>query len=249
MNVGALWKAIKHRGVMTSLGSQYEPFAARYASTIEHHPYRIYYEKPATLAMLPDVNGKSVLDAGCGPGIYSEWFLRHGARVIACDYAESFVEITRQRLEGAAQVRQVDLSQPLDFADASFDLVFSALTLHYIEDWRALFKEFSRVLRAHGQVVFSVNHPIYDLETRKDSNYYETELCEMIWKNFGEPYPHVKIYRRPLSEMLNPIAEAGFRLEAISEPKPLPEFESAAPEDFARWSREPSLLCVRAIKT
>ncbi|WP_279387450.1 hypothetical protein [Rubrobacter taiwanensis] len=30
------------------------------------------YERPATLSLLPDVAGKRVLDAGCGPGVYSE---------------------------------------------------------------------------------------------------------------------------------------------------------------------------------
>jgi SAM-dependent methyltransferase len=232
-----------------SLGSQYDSFATRYAATIEQHPYRLYYEKPATLALIPDVSGKSVLDAGCGPGIYSEWLLQHGAQVVACDYAETFVEITRQRTNDAAQVLQADLNQPLTFAaDESFDLILSALTLHYIEDWRALFAEFYRVLRHNGAVVFSVNHPIYDLETRKTYNYFDTELCEMLWKNFGEPYPRVSIYRRPLCAMLNPIIEAGFRLDILSEPKPLPEFEQTSPEDYARWTREPSLLCVRAIK-
>ncbi len=232
-----------------SLGQQYEPFATRYASTIENHPYRLYYEKPATLALMPDVRGKTALDAGCGPGIYTEWLLQHGAQVVACDYADTFIDITHQRCNGVAQVLQADLNQPLTFAaDSSFDLVFSALTLHYIEDWHALFQEFFRVLRPGGVVVFSVNHPIYDMETRKTYNYYDTELCEMLWKNFGEPYPRVKIYRRPLSAMINPIIEAGFRLDTLSEPKPLPEFEHTSPDEYARWSRKPSLLCVRAIK-
>jgi SAM-dependent methyltransferase len=232
-----------------SLGQQYEPFAARYSATIENHPYRLYYEKPATLALIPDVQGKSVLDAGCGPGIYTEWLLQQGAQVVACDYAETFVEITKQRVNGAAKMYQADLNQPLTFADdQAFDLVLSTLTLHYIADWRALFTEFYRVLRKGGVVVFSVNHPIYDMETRKTYNYYATELCEMLWKNFGEPYPKISIYRRPFSEMINPIVETGFRLDTLSEPRPLPEFKDTSPEEYERWSREPSLLCVRAIK-
>ena len=74
------------------------------------------------------------------------------------------------------------------------------------------------------------------------------ELCEMLWKNFGEPYPKVSIYRRPLSAMLNPIIKAGFSLDILSEPKPLPEFEQSSPDDYARWMREPSLLCLRVVK-
>jgi SAM-dependent methyltransferase len=144
---------------------------------------------------------------------------------------------------------QADLSQPLTFAtSAAFDLVFSALTLHYIEDWRLLFREFFRILRANGMVVFSVNHPIYDSETRQTSVYYDTELCEMVWKNFGEPYPKITIYRRPFSAIINPILEAGFRLDMVSEPQPLPEYQTNSPAEYERWMRNPSLLLARAIK-
>ncbi|MFN8372870.1 MAG: class I SAM-dependent methyltransferase [Anaerolineae bacterium] len=232
---------------MLPLAQQYEPFAERYSATIESHPFRIYYEKPATLALLPDVRGKDVLDAGCGPGIYSEWLLQHGARVVAVDYAESFVEITRQRVKGAAKVLRADLSQPLTFAaDSTFDIVLSTLTFHYIEDWRALFHELHRVLRPGGVVVFTITHPLSTLATER--SYFNTELYEMLWTNFGEPYPRINIFRRSLSEMINPIVETGFSIDTIAEPKPVPEYEQVAPEDYAQWSHEPILLGMRVRK-
>ncbi|MBZ0289063.1 MAG: methyltransferase domain-containing protein, partial [Anaerolineae bacterium] len=69
-----------------SLGEQnYAPFAHRYAQYAETKPHNAYYDRPATLSLLPDVAGKRVLDAGCGPGIYAEWLVDHGAQVVAFD--------------------------------------------------------------------------------------------------------------------------------------------------------------------
>ena len=38
-----------------------------------------YYERPATIALLGEVNGKQVLDVGCGTGPVTEWLVDHGA--------------------------------------------------------------------------------------------------------------------------------------------------------------------------
>lgn len=35
--------------------------------------YNVYYDRPAVLSLLPPVQGKRILDIGCGPGLYSVW--------------------------------------------------------------------------------------------------------------------------------------------------------------------------------
>ncbi|MBV8887170.1 MAG: hypothetical protein JO235_24685 [Chroococcidiopsidaceae cyanobacterium CP_BM_RX_35] len=48
-----------------SLGEQnYEQFAERYAAGVETKAHNAYYERPATLSLLPEVQGLQVLDAG-----------------------------------------------------------------------------------------------------------------------------------------------------------------------------------------
>jgi hypothetical protein len=63
---------------------------------------------------------------------------------------------------------------------------------------------------------------------------------------FGEPYPVITSYRRPLNAMLNPLVQAGFLLDEILEPKPIAQFQAA--EDDDKLMREPCFLCVRAHK-
>ena len=57
----------------------YQRLADAYASRIDSKPHNAYYERPAMLAMWPDLRGKYVLDAGCGPGVYSEELVLRGA--------------------------------------------------------------------------------------------------------------------------------------------------------------------------
>jgi 2-polyprenyl-3-methyl-5-hydroxy-6-metoxy-1,4-benzoquinol methylase len=58
--------------------TDYDSIARRYAAKIDERPWNAPYERPATLALLPDVNGKDVLDAGCGHGWYADWLARKG---------------------------------------------------------------------------------------------------------------------------------------------------------------------------
>ena len=234
-----------------SIGEQsYEQFAHRYAALADTKAHNACYERPATLSLLPEVRGKRVLDAGCGPGIYAEWLLDHGAEVVAFDVTPDFVEIARRRVGDRAEVRCANLEQPLDFAaDASFDLVVCPLVLDYIEDWSPVFAEFDPELRPDSVLVFSCGHPAADFfKYWNTGSYFDIELYEMTWHGFGEPYPVVKVYRRPLGAIINPLLAAGFELEALLEPQPIEEFkkDKTQAHHYDELMREPGFLCVRA---
>jgi len=226
----------------------YEALAEAYASAIETKPHNAYYERPATLSLLPPVSGKRVLDAGCGPGVYSAWLIAHGASVVALDASPKMVELARARLGAAAIIHQADLGQPLSFLDdTSFDLVLSPLVLDYLEDWASVFAELHRVLRPGGHFVFSVSHPFFDYSYFKSDDYFATELVGAQWRGFGETI-YMPGFRRPLGALLNPLLAAGFTLERILEPQPTPEFQQADPKHFAELSRQPCFICLRARK-
>lgn len=243
-----------------SLGERnYEEFAHRYARYAEHKAHNAHYERPGTLSLLPDVSGKRILDAGCGPGIYAEDLLGRGAEAVAVDATPAFVDITKRRLSpwlgDRATVLRVDLTQPLDFAEAdSFDGVLSTLVLDYIEDWRPLFQEYFRILKRGGWFLFSCGHPLGDwtwfkrkLPEQADS-YFNSHLFTVEWYGFGDPPVPITAYRRPLAAMFNPLTEAGFHLERIVEPRPTAEFKEQDLEEYDYLSREPGFICVLARK-
>jgi SAM-dependent methyltransferase len=234
--------------------SSYEQFADRYAASILTKPHNAYYDRPNTLSLLPEVAGLHILDAGCGPGVYSEWLLENGtAYVYAIDVTPRMIELAQERLVGRFSerfhARIADLLKPLDFlADAQVDVVICPLVLDYIPDWRVPFREFYRVLKPGGVFVASFDHPAAPTETTPIETYFAVEFFEAYWRGFGEPYPLVKGYRRPLGEVLNPLLEVGFHLQQVLDMQPVAELQAIDPEEYQKLTTLPGFLAWRAVK-
>lgn len=226
----------------------YELLAEDFAARVDTKPHNAFYDRPAVLSLLSDVEGKRILDAGCGPGAYAEWLLDRGAEVVCVDASPKMIEFARQRLGARAEFHQADLGKPLAFlASESFDIVISPLTLDYVADWRETFREFHRVLRNGGVFVFSVEHPRSDYLNKRMANYFERELISMVWNGFGQPVL-MPAYRRSISEVANTLIDAGFRLDRLLEPVPTEEFKKAEPEDYEELLVSPGFLCVRGVR-
>lgn len=226
----------------------YDSMAEAYAAAIEENPRSTYYERPALMDLLPDVSGRRVLDAGCGPGVMMEWLLAQGADVVGVDVSANMLKLAEQRVGDAAVLHMADLEQPMPFlADSSFDVILTSGTLGYVRDWLAVFREFSRVLKSGGCVVFSVGHPCSEYTLNETDDYFSTELREYTWGGLGAPIV-VPCYRRPLSHMIDPMVRAGFSIERVIEPVPTKEFAEVNPEEYAQLMRRPRVLCVRVRK-
>jgi len=226
----------------------YEELAEAYAACVETKPHNAYYDRPAVLGLLPEVAGRRILDAGCGPGVYADALLQMGAEVMALDVSPKMVALAQQRLCNRAEVMQADITKPMPFLnDESFDLVVSPLVLGYVKDLKPVYQEFHRVLRRPGHFVFSESHPFFDFVLFKTNNYFATELVGCEWKGF-EKRVFMPCYRRPLSAIVNPLIEVGFILERILEPVPTDDFKRADPKDYEELSRRPGFICFRARK-
>ncbi|MEM6261138.1 MAG: class I SAM-dependent methyltransferase [Bacteroidota bacterium] len=226
----------------------YEKMAVRYNELIDHKPHNAYYDRPNTLGLLPDVKGKSVLDAGCGPGKYAEILLEKGAEVTAFDLSPSMIELAKKRNKGKGQFFLHDLAQPLDMlTDASFDIVLSALALHYVEDWEPVVQEFHRVLKPSGAVIISIEHPFFEYNYFKSTKYFEVEQVKCDWRGFGSTV-EVNSFRRSMSQCLAPFTENGFYIDKLVEPKPTQEFEQLDPKHYKELNSFPAFLCIRAVR-
>ncbi|MBU2691458.1 MAG: class I SAM-dependent methyltransferase [Candidatus Eisenbacteria bacterium] len=178
-----------------------------------------------------------------------EWLLAQGADVVGIDVSPNMLEVAQQRIGDTAVLQLADLEQPMPFlADSSFHVILSSGTLGYVRDWLALFREFSRVLRPGGCVVFSVGHPCSEYTLNETDDYFSTELREYTWRGLGDPIV-VPCYRRPFSNILDPIVRAGFFIERMVEPVPTKQFAEVKPEEYAQLMRRPRVLCMRVRKS
>jgi SAM-dependent methyltransferase len=226
----------------------YEALAQRYAAMVDRKAENALYERPATLSMLPPVAGKRVLDAGCGPGVYAEWLIRHGAEVVGVDVSPKMIRLARRRLGSGVSLHLADLDKSLDFLETeTFDIVLCSLVLDYVEDWQGLFAEFNRMLKGFGVLVFSVGHPFMDYLGHTETSYYDTVLVEDTWTGFGIEVT-VPYHRRSLSSVLTPLLKAGFTLEGVLEPRPGNDLKAADAKAYERLKELPGFLCVRARK-
>ncbi len=225
--------------------TDYDAIAARYAAGIDQRPYNALYERPATVALLPEVAGRDVLDAGCGSGWYADWLARRGARVVAVDRSASMVALAGERLGARCRVIQGDVSDLRDvFPDQAFDVILSSLVLHYLDDLAQTFHEWARILRPGGTLVFSTHHPVRE-GTQLDPGYLRRELIEENWGWLGET---MRYFRRPLRDLTEPLAAAGFVIERIGEPDPSEAMRASDPKGFERLSRLPGFIFFRARK-
>jgi SAM-dependent methyltransferase len=223
---------------------QYGAMAAEYAAYNADSSFNAHYERPATIELLGDVRGLTVLDAGCGAGLLTKWLVDQGAVVTAFDVTPELAELARERVGDGARVLVADLAGPLPFAETgSFDLVVASLVLHYVRDWAGVLGEFRRVLRPTGAVVFSTHHPSMDWRLHSPEDYFAVKRVTETFKGAGEL--EVTFWRRPLTAMTEAIGSAGFVIERLVEPPARPELAEHDPVAYAKISTAPRFLFFR----
>jgi ubiquinone/menaquinone biosynthesis C-methylase UbiE len=104
-----------------------------------------------------DLQGKEVLEAGCGTGDFAIFLARSGAHVTAIDVSPKSIELARERARRNGLHRSIDAQvvpiEQLTFEDERFDLVFGASMIHHVDISRAS-QEVYRVLKPNGYAGF-----------------------------------------------------------------------------------------------
>lgn len=99
--------------------------------------------------------GRTVLELGCGTGLFTELFAATGATVVAIDVSEDLLEQARCRQTWPPGIRFVAAdAERLEFPAESFDAVIGSSVLHHCDLERALAEAF-RVLKPGGRLAFA----------------------------------------------------------------------------------------------
>ncbi|UOQ47380.1 class I SAM-dependent methyltransferase [Gracilibacillus caseinilyticus] len=226
--------------------SVFDQLASIYENSVDTDSlYNTEYERPAMMNLLPKkMDGLKVLDAGCAAGWYTKTLLQRGAEVIAIDVSKQMVEAAKRRVGDQADIRQLSLAEPLPFEQDRFHYVISSLTLHYLEEWQPTFREFSRILKPGGKLLYSIHHPLTEIRLAEQPDYFSVEAYIDQWKKQGESF-QVPMYRRPLQRVINDTIRY-FKLDQVIEPLPTDVFKQRFPDKYKKIRKQPNFLMVQS---
>ena len=216
-------------------------------------------EQPAMRKLLPDLTGKSVLDLGCGYGHNCVEFVQKGAaKVVGVDISEKMLAVAKAESTDE-KITYLNMSMTdIETLGEKFDLIYSSLAFHYVEDFDTFAKMMYNCLNSGGQLLFSQEHPIITatvdgkghFNNDKNGNrisytfldYHRTGKRVTTWYVDG-----VVKYHRTFSDIINALTNAGFVIEQVVEPLP----EQWAIEKLPTMAKEyikPNFLIVKAGK-
>jgi SAM-dependent methyltransferase len=105
------------------------------------------------------LEGKRILDVGCGIGTYVKRFRDFSPHVYGIDVsAKRLAESTMPNLVAAA-------AEALPFADATFDILVFNEVIEHVKDDRKAIEDALRVLRLDGYIVIYAPNRLYPFET------------------------------------------------------------------------------------
>jgi 2-polyprenyl-3-methyl-5-hydroxy-6-metoxy-1,4-benzoquinol methylase len=208
---------------------------------------RKYLLNPAIFALLGEVAGKRVLDAGCGQGYLCRLLARKGAKVTGLEPAESWYRYAVQREEQerlGITYLQADLS--LWQAESSFDAVVCNMVLMDIPDYSAAMENCVRCLKPGGSFIFSLLHPCFEEPGAEWLRRGSVEVREYL-SEYTKEQRFGTLFHRPLSSYLNLVIQCGCQLQHVIEPQ-LSQ-EAAEQLGNSRDIHVPSFIVIQAIKS
>jgi len=189
-------------------------FAKEYADNANNTDTNWYehFINAASLWSLIPTDTKNILDFGCGPGNFTAQLKEKGYTVEGCDGSEAMVELAKKTYpdikffvwDGASTAPATD----------KYDTVITKLTLHFIEDLNAAARNLSTVLKAGGNIIISVPHPVSTIPKAHGEYFKQTHYDTEI----GSYGMQVKMIHRSVQDYITPFLENGYVMTGIAEP-------------------------------
>lgn len=207
--------------------------------------------------LFPDLKGKKVLDLGCGYGWHCKYAVQMGALdVLGIDISEKMINRAKTDNADRRITYKVCGIDEYIYPENTYDLVLSNLALHYMENLEKVYQNVYQTLKRGGHFLFNIEHPAFTAGVNQDwvydengnplywpvDRYYYAGERETLF--LGQ---RVIKQHHTLTQILNPLLQIGFHMEAIEEAMP--------PEDMMDQAgmidemRRPMMLLVKAMKS
>ncbi|MCU0267035.1 MAG: class I SAM-dependent methyltransferase [Acidimicrobiales bacterium] len=177
------------------------------------------------LRLLGNVEGRRILELGCGAGHAAVALAKRGAHVISVSPSFARLEVVRsacEREEVRIETHQSDLADLAFIRADTVDLVLAVYSVAGVDDLDRLLRQVHRVLRTESPFVFSVPHPAFSLldptsdqPLQVQRSYFDrTPITYTTAEGTGREHP------RPISELFLSLSRANFRVDTLLEPEP-----------------------------
>lgn len=144
---------------------------------MSHYPMETYNSDLSKIEELVQLNGKTLLEIGCGEGRLTAILADKAATVIAVDPDDAKIKGARKQIKNATFI--VGSGEKLFFEAGSFDIVLFSYSLHHQNCVKAL-AEAKRVLRQEGRIL--IIEPTYDGEFTQFVSVFEKDEITRIRK-------------------------------------------------------------------
>jgi SAM-dependent methyltransferase len=195
---------------------------------------------PVMLSRVAEGRFSNALDVGCGEGRFCRMLKAAGVQATGIDPTRQLIELARER-DPSGDYR-LGRAEKLEFADATFDLAVSYITLIDIPDFRAAIREMARVLRPGGSLLVAnltgFTSACAERGWVKDDS---GEYLHFPVDNYLREFPfwfewsgiRIQNWHRPLAAYVSAFLAAGLVLTFFAEPEPI-SGEQISQERFRR---------------
>ncbi|MEK4251750.1 class I SAM-dependent methyltransferase [Paenibacillus sp. FSL W7-1287] len=215
--------------------------------------YNDFIEQPAMRRLLPEVEGLTIADLGCGFGDLALYLVENGAQqVVGVDLSENMLQHAKKH-ERIQYVRSS--MEDIEFEHNQFDLIVSSLAFHYVEDFEALIQRITKWMKPNGYLVFSTEHPVILAHKSQSGWIRDANEQPLYWPmdNYGEEGERSQFwgidgvikYHRKLSTLVNTLIRHGLVIQEIDEPEATKEGLVKMPR-MVNERKRPSFIVIKA---
>ena len=175
------------------------------------------------LRLLGDLEGKRLLDLGCGVGHNAVVFAAQGAKVIAIDGSADRLTAARQRADDAGvriEWHRADLAELAFLRSDSVDAVISVMALAEVEDLARVFRQVHRVLKPESSFVLTLPHPAFAMldPTSADPLRVQRAYDDHLPRSWRLDHDEVVDHPRTIATVFTTLHRANFRVDQLVEP-------------------------------